>query len=321
MSIQKKTKSILFALGKICITLVIFYVIFRKVNVASALDFSRQNKHFLLLAVVLAIGLVFLQGLRWNFLLQAIGLDAILGKDIESVWAGHFLNNVLPTSAAGDVVRSYALRFRGANQGQWVSALLLEKLWAVLTALALAVSVAFSADLVGMPTSVKVIVLAAFLCGLGVTMFLNLLIRLGRNTFSPKAIVFLELLTAFIKSAWRNRNGRRTLLVSFLINVGICLIFYCIVLANGAELTVLQCCFVVPVFTILSGLPISYGGWGVRELSGIHLLNFYGLSPELAFSVTLLFGLVVLASSLPGIFALRSFRHVFKSRPKSASAI
>ena len=89
----------------------------------------------------------------------------------------------------------------------------------------------------------------------------------------------------------------------------ICCIFFLISAGLGNELTILQCLFVVPVFTILAGLPISYGGWGVRELSSIPILGLYGIPEEVALTLTILFGLTIFTSSLPGIFLLKSFKN------------
>jgi len=66
----------------------------------------------------------------------------------------------------------------------------------------------------------------------------------------------------------------------------------------------------VPVFTILAGLPISYGGWGVREMTSIHLLQYYGVPAEIALSTSILFGVTILLSSLPGVLFLPAFRNM-----------
>lgn len=319
MNIPKKLKPVIFTAIKLAVTIALFYVITKKIDIARALDFPIQNKFFLGLALVIALALVFLQGLRWHFLLQSMKLSTDLGKDIKSVWAGHFLNNVLPTSAAGDLVRSYSLRFRGASRGQWVSALLLEKFCAFSTALALGAAMTISSHLGNLPFAIRAIVLLAFAAVFLGTFLLRLITRLGWNVLSKRIIGFFNLLLSFITSVPKERSGRLTLLTSLAINIIICLIFYCIVSATGAKLNIFQCFFIVPVFTVLAGIPVSYGGWGVRELSGIHLLGFYGLSPELSLSVTLLFGLTIFISSLPGVLVIKSFSTLLNRREAAAT--
>ena len=48
-------------------------------------------------------------------------------------------------------------------------------------------------------------------------------------------------------------------------------------------------------------IPVSLGGWGVREGAFVVLLGFYGVAPEQGLIVSVLFGLALLAASLPGL--------------------
>ena len=57
---------------------------------------------------------------------------------------------------------------------------------------------------------------------------------------------------------------------------------------------------VVPVAVIFSSLPISIGGWGVREASLSYGLTLFGKAPADAGMVGLAFGIGLLLSSLPG---------------------
>jgi hypothetical protein len=57
------------------------------------------------------------------------------------------------------------------------------------------------------------------------------------------------------------------------------------------------------LFTIMIGVvivPISIGGWGLRELAVISLLAGYGVAPERALLFSVCFGLALALGSLPG---------------------
>ena len=57
------------------------------------------------------------------------------------------------------------------------------------------------------------------------------------------------------------------------------------------------------LFTVMVGVglvPISISGWGLRELAVISLLSEHGIAPERALLLSVCFGLVVAAASLPG---------------------
>lgn len=309
MNTQIRTRSTLLILAKIAVTFVIFYLIVRKINVSEVLSAPVENGVFLVLAFALALMVVFIQGFRWHQLCNFLGVGSDIRKNIKVVWAGHLLNNVLPTSAAGDVLRSYSLRGRGARRTQWVSALLVEKYFAVVTALLLAGLVVVSGQLPsGVPDIIKIVVLVIFTASVSASLLMRLVSRVGVSFFPASLTRFLETLSSTISMSVHNRTGVMILGTSFLVNILICLIFFCIAVAMGLKISVLDCLFIVPVFTILSGLPISYGGWGIREMTSIHLLQYYGVAPEIALFITILFGITILLSSLPGLLFLPAFR-------------
>jgi hypothetical protein len=56
----------------------------------------------------------------------------------------------------------------------------------------------------------------------------------------------------------------------------------------------------VPFVLLLSMIPISIGGWGLREGIMIAAFGYVGVSRDSALSLSLLFGLATMAVSLPG---------------------
>jgi uncharacterized membrane protein YbhN (UPF0104 family) len=65
---------------------------------------------------------------------------------------------------------------------------------------------------------------------------------------------------------------------------------------------------VVPVVLLAMVLPISFGGWGVREGAAVALLPLAGVAASQALAASIVFGLVALAVSLPGIVVLARHR-------------
>jgi glycosyltransferase 2 family protein len=68
----------------------------------------------------------------------------------------------------------------------------------------------------------------------------------------------------------------------------------------GLAVTLPQWFFVVPSSLFLAMLPISAGGWGMREACFIVALGSIGIPPEQAIVPSVLFGLCVLLVALPG---------------------
>jgi hypothetical protein len=63
---------------------------------------------------------------------------------------------------------------------------------------------------------------------------------------------------------------------------------------------------VVVLFAVMTGVvvvPISIGGWGLRELAVVSVLAGYGVAPERALLFSVCFGLALAVGSLPGAVA------------------
>jgi hypothetical protein len=61
---------------------------------------------------------------------------------------------------------------------------------------------------------------------------------------------------------------------------------------------------VVPLTLLALVLPLSVGGWGLREGAAALLWPTVGLAPELGVAAGVLYGLAMLAAGLPGLLAL-----------------
>ena len=109
---------------------------------------------------------------------------------------------------------------------------------------------------------------------------------------------------ASASAAWRDPDRRRCLILTFalaaathILNV---LVFYMLGRSLGLAVTLQQWFFVVPASLLVAMLPISAGGWGMREACFIVALGSIGIPPEQAIVPSVLFGLCVLLVALPG---------------------
>jgi len=62
-----------------------------------------------------------------------------------------------------------------------------------------------------------------------------------------------------------------------------------------------DCLLLVPPVLLVSMIPVSIAGWGVREGAMVVALGFIGVPPGAAFAISVLFGLIIAAASLPGV--------------------
>ena len=66
------------------------------------------------------------------------------------------------------------------------------------------------------------------------------------------------------------------------------------------NLSFLDCLVLIPPVVLVSTIPISIAGWGVREAAMITLLALVGVAEADAFVLSVLFGLLTFGLSLPG---------------------
>jgi hypothetical protein len=66
------------------------------------------------------------------------------------------------------------------------------------------------------------------------------------------------------------------------------------------EVSLLDCVLLVPPVILVTVVPISIAGWGVREGAMVVAFGFINVPPSAAFAMSVLFGLTLAAASLPG---------------------
>jgi hypothetical protein len=57
---------------------------------------------------------------------------------------------------------------------------------------------------------------------------------------------------------------------------------------------------ILPVVMLLTSLPVSFAGWGLREGAMILALGIYGVAQEKAMALSLVYGLLQIISGFPG---------------------
>ena len=70
--------------------------------------------------------------------------------------------------------------------------------------------------------------------------------------------------------------------------------------AQGLALPAFDAAVLFVVMVGIALVPISVGGWGLRELAVVAVMGDYGLAPERALLFSVCFGLVLVAGALPG---------------------
>lgn len=73
---------------------------------------------------------------------------------------------------------------------------------------------------------------------------------------------------------------------------------YIVTMSYGLEFSWLNFIAILPFVTVISSLPIGYGGWGIREGAFVYGLGLITIPADIAFSVSIQIGLVSILASL-----------------------
>lgn len=256
-----------------------------------------------LVALLLGSAGVCLAAVRWSVVLRVLGIAVQFPEWLKLTYVGAFFNQLLPSSVGGDVVRVWHLSVAGERLARAVLSVLLDR---VLALVALAVMI-----LGGMPWLFDVVsdsvlgwallgATAAVLGGLVLLLSMERLLILLRRVSPRFANALAELSESARALFLKPGSGLVGLLLSLMVHGAMCAIVFTLARGLGYELDVSTTLFLVPPVIFASVVPISIGGWGVREGAMVIALGFAGIPAEASLAISILFGLTLVAASLPG---------------------
>lgn len=275
------------------------------------IDFSRLLSAALspslpLLAAV--VGIVILQfcvgATRWFLLIRGTGVPLSPWQTFRILLAGMFFNQALPGSLSADTVRIWLVSRHGLPLSRAASTVLLDRtagLVSILTMLVVtSVTVAKVAPDPNLETVAILVVGGAMVLlamGLSSADWIADMIedhRFGR----PFAAMLRD-----SRVLWR--AGYRSAIIiglSYLLHVISALGLWVVFRSISVEVDFLMVLGALPLVILGTLLPISVGGWGVREGLMVGIFVMTGMAPEHALAASILWGLsVIVAASLGGL--------------------
>lgn len=260
-----------------------------------------------LAAAVLILSLqTTLSALRWKITAGHLGIKLSLTTALSEYYLAQLVNQVLPGGIIGDASRAVRSRDEAGllASGQ---AVIIERLSGqaglvivAVTTLGVAAGVPGGIDL----PSWMLLSIAGFFGALTVSALT--LIVLAKKT----AGAFSRGLNSF-GFAFRNVLSTPSSIgaqIGLSIGTAICNVagFAFAAWAVGSSLNFLTALVLVPIILLAMLLPLTVGGWGLREGAAVALFPIAGLAAVEGLAASVAFGLVSLAVSLPGLFFFRS---------------
>lgn len=249
------------------------------------------------LAKVLA---VVCAGERWRDSLRAAGERVSHGLALRLMFTGLFFGQVLPGALGGDVVRGWLSYRGGLSSSAVVLALVMDRLLALVGCVALLFVGLPHLVATAPPTIAWAGPLAALLLLAGLVAGIQA-DRIPLPAFAKRPPVrALQAQVARLRAALLSWAALSGLLHSVVVHV--CTVVAVVAYARALALpvTVADALAVVPMTIFAAALPLSLNGWGVREGAFVAGFALYGLGAAEALVLSLMIGLSVTLSSLPG---------------------
>ncbi|MCS7168319.1 MAG: lysylphosphatidylglycerol synthase transmembrane domain-containing protein [Gemmatales bacterium] len=247
--------------------------------------------------LILACGLYavaqVLSSYRWQWLAQSLGLRVNVGRLVQLYFVGMFFNLFLPTSMGGDVVRSWLLtRLQvGTTFGRAFASVISERLNGLVALLLLGCGASLMVADVLPAWQIGLI----WGLGLGGIAGLGLLPVLGRRWAWFRGWAQALSLTTERRTIWW-----RALALSFVVQALSVLQVMCVAWALNLPSSWQYLVVAVPITTVVSLVPVSVAGLGLRETSLVLLLAPAGWTTAQSMALGLGWFLMQALTSLVG---------------------
>ena len=287
---------------KILTSVTLLMVVFEDVQFNVVFD---EFNNMSLRVVSLIFSLMFLQlliaSLRWFKILNYLNITLSYKKCAAYTWAGMFFSQALPSSLGGDAYKIFQIKTLGHSYKGAFCSVVSDRLFGLIGVITLILMFPFAALAIGhqkiLGFEIKFLMYAALACMLLYFFFVKALKNFQNSYHFSKVYQLFDRLLLF-------KAPVKTLCLivtsSFLIHSITILIFLAIVHSFSIGIPLVLYLILIPSMVLVTILPISLAGWGVREGFFVYTFGQFGVDNATSISISIIYGLLVLIFSIPG---------------------
>jgi uncharacterized protein (TIRG00374 family) len=274
----------------------LMYLALRHVDWMSVLPLLRSIRlGWIATATLILIVQFTITSFRWKLLLEASGISISFRKTIYFIFIAAFFNQTLPGTFGGDAARIMLLRGAGNQWRPSVNSVVIDRAigGAALASLVLACCLGTASYLRNSNerlalSGTSLICLMAFLA----ILFVGKLPTPWR--FTRELLDNLKPISRIVfQSFSAPARVVSVIALSIAIHVLSTCSIWCLANALSVDLSIAQGMFLIPPVLLISTVPISIAGWGLRENAMVSLLGYAGVSSATSLLVSILFGLLL----------------------------
>jgi len=292
----------LFTAIKIALSVAVIVAVARNVDLAATWQrFAHQSLWLPAAAVAILILQIGIGGLRWHFILRSLGDTSPIATSLRLYYISVFFNTWLWGAVGGDMLRAWLMRRADFRLRYAVNSVILDRVAAVAAVgiLILGTAPFFIRDTHQYSLALGLCGVAA--CLLGGIVIAALIHRLPIDWKHLKLLRGIHLLSTATDAIFLRPKATLPVLgVAILGQLVVAVAVYVMSLGLDVGLSLTDCVILMQPVALAVALPISIGGWGVRETAMIGLLGFVGIPSSAALSLSVQMGLLTIVATLPG---------------------
>jgi len=294
---MKNNKKI-FTIFQLLISIGLLVLVILKYNI-SLIDkiVHLQNPKLLIFSFGITVILIpFLAAFRWKILLKYAGLDENIFTLMKVNFVSIFWGIFLPSSDGFAAVRIYQIEKRHPqNPGKSGSTVVVEKLFGFLLLCMIGIIGTFIIKDLQNISRLRFILMSLTLLVLLVLIFAtnnriyNFLISKFGNIFSKIQILsYLQKLHKSLTEFPYLRTSYRVFPIILLVQMLTILNVFILFRTMDIQKPLIFFIAMVPIIQIISLLPITISGFGVRESAFVYFFGLLGIEPSISFTVSIL---------------------------------
>ena len=284
---------------RVVATVFILTLIMRSINAAQVWQVLKKTRlDCLAAALLLQFGSTAVSAYRWQMIMQNLHFGQNFAFYWRSYFKGMFFNQGLPTSIGGDAVRMLDIASRGFRKRDALYGVMVDRIIGLGALMSLTL-LAYLLNPDVLPKQVHrpiLLIISTGALGFFSIFFIKYFTWLNRY---PK----LAIISIIAERLHQALSSQRLLLVvaSLLIPILALLGFFATGWALGLRVSLITYFAIVPPALVLTVIPVSVAGWGVREGALIGLFSLIGADKTAVLMMSLLYGLTLIIVSLPGL--------------------
>jgi uncharacterized membrane protein YbhN (UPF0104 family) len=288
-------RRILLSALKILVSGALLYFALRKANfsdLASRIDVASLG--WIGLAIAVTFLQIFVGALRWLEVGAECGASLTIRHAMRYNVIGAFFNQTLPSSIGGDAVRLWLVARAGAGWRAATYSIFVERaIGLIALAIIIAASLPWSYNLISAPHGRSALLLldfAALAGGLGFLVFGRLPWPWLKRWWATHHLYACSVVANRV--IFSRKRGPKVAILSLLVHILAVVIAWCVARSIAAPVLFHQVLQLVPPVMLITMVPISIAGWGVREASMGLAFGYAGLAASEGVNVSLLFGAI-----------------------------